>query len=382
MSEVLARMGLSAVLEGCYPGMAPLLAAEGPEAVWQALLRADTALGAKARVVDLDAMQRQAEMSASRFVTPLDAEWTSQLGALEHVTIAGQGGAPVGLWLRGPQTLTAFSDAIAVVGSRASSNYGETAAGDLAAGLARRGIPVLSGGAYGIDAAAHRGALAVSGVTAAVLACGVDVTYPQGNANLLTALAREQLVISELPPGTHPTKSRFLARNRLIAALSAATVLVEAAARSGAKNTVNWAQRCNRLVFAVPGPISSQLSATPHRLIRDQEAVLVSSAEEIIAITKPIGATQLIDAQGECRRFDELSPAQQAVLELVPGKGTAAPADIAIQAGLSYPDCLMIIRDLSESGYICHRDTGEIELGQRRADVVRQRRSPIQLAGG
>ena len=133
-----------------------------------------------------------------------------------------------------------------IVGSRAATAYGNGITTDLSVDLAERGVTVVSGGAFGIDAAAHRGALAAGGPTVGVLACGVDVAYPAANEQLVRALAQDHLLVSELPPGAHPTRVRFLARNRLIAAMSSATVVVEAALRSGARNTAGWALECGR----------------------------------------------------------------------------------------------------------------------------------------
>ena len=152
---------------------------------------------------------------------------------------------------------------VAIVGSRAATAYGSGIATDLAADLVEQGVTVLSGGAFGIDVAAHRGALAGGGPTVCVLASGVDVAYPPGHASIFASLARDQLLVSELPPSAHPTRVRFLARNRLIAAMSRGTVVVEAALRSGARNTAGWALGCGRPLMAVPGPVYSRASTTP-----------------------------------------------------------------------------------------------------------------------
>ena len=159
--------------------------------------------------------------------------------------------------------------AAAVVGSRSATTYGAGVAGDVAAHLAGHGVTVVSGAAYGIDVAAHRGALAARGPTLAVLACGVDRAYPAAHTTLLDYIAERGLVVSELPPGCSPTRLRFLSRNRVIAALAQGTVVVEAAVRSGALNTANWAARLNRVVMGVPGPVTSAPSggrapADPH----------------------------------------------------------------------------------------------------------------------
>jgi DNA processing protein len=159
----------------------------------------------------------------------------------------------------------------------------------MASGLADRGWAVVSGGAYGIDAGAHRGALAAGGTTVCVLACGVDVAYPRAHAGLIDRIADEGLLVSELPPGAPPTKARFLDRNRLIAALTPGTVLVEAAFRSGALNTASWASRMRRRLLAVPGPVTSPLSGGPHRQIREGAATLVTGAADVVAELGTLG---------------------------------------------------------------------------------------------
>ena len=169
------------------------------------------------------------------------------------------------MWLAGGGDLAELAaQSVAVVGSRASTPYGDTVAAELAAELSESGRSVLSGGAYGIDAAAHRGCLAGRTPTVAVLAGGLDQPYPSGHRPLFDRIAERGVLVSELAPGEHPTRVRFLARNRLIAALTPGTVLVEAAARSGARNTVTWANVLGRIVMAVPGPVTSATSVTPH----------------------------------------------------------------------------------------------------------------------
>ena len=168
---------------------------------------------------------------------------------------------------------------------------------------------MVSGGAYGIDGAAHRGALAAGGGTVAVLAGGVDVPYPRGNAALLERIAEEGLLVSEGPPGAAPTRRAFLIRNRLIAAMSCGTVVVEAALRSGALNTATWANACLRVVMAVPGPITSPLSAGTHRLLRDAEAVLVTGAADVVATLAPLLPAAVERVQPVLTGLDPADPA-------------------------------------------------------------------------
>jgi len=213
-------------------------------------------------------------------VVPGDEGWPAGLDDLGDA-------APFALWARGDPS--ADRAAVAVVGSRAATAYGERVAYDLAEGLARRGVLVVSGGAYGVDAAAHRGALA-TGVTVVVLAGGVDRSYPAGNSRVFEeAVARGGALVSEVPPGALPTRSRFLLRNRLIAAWAAATVVVEAAWRSGALNTAHHAVGLLRPLGAVPGPVTSPASTGCHRLLRDGAAVCVTDVDEVLELV-PGGA--------------------------------------------------------------------------------------------
>jgi DNA processing protein len=168
---------------------------------------------------------------------------------------------------------------IAVVGARACTGYGAYIAGTIGADLAAAQIPVVSGAALGIDAAAHRGALAVGGPTVAVLACGIDRVYPRGHEVLLRAIAERGAVLSELPPGASPTRFRFLHRNRIIAALGAGTIVVEAARRSGSLVTARLTAELGRVVMAVPGPVTSEQSMGTHELIRDGATLVTGAAQ-------------------------------------------------------------------------------------------------------
>ena len=201
----------------------------------------------------------KAQNQGIRFVIPTDDEWPIQLNDLDTET-------PIGLWVRGDGGLAeTVQNSIAVVGARACTTYGERVASELGTLASDHGDTVVSGAAFGIDAAAHRGALSAGGTTVAVLACGVDVAYPSAHQGLLDRIAQNGLVISEMPPGTTPRKQYFLVRNRIIAALSKQTVVVEAALRSGALSTAHWAGDLGRTVWGVPGPITSASSAGVHR---------------------------------------------------------------------------------------------------------------------
>jgi DNA processing protein len=339
--------------------LARRLATHEPDAVWRAVLAGALGPGPAERAVrlDLDVTQRRAELLRVRFVVPGDDEWPDRLDDLDAGADTSEpghaGGSPVGLWVKGTVPLAAaVQRAVAVVGARACTPYGEGVAADLASGLGDAGITVVSGGAYGIDAAAHRGALAVDGPTLAVLACGVDVPYPRGNATLFDRLARDHLLVSELPPGAHPTRSRFLTRNRLIAGLAQGVVIVEAAIRSGARNTANWAIQYGRPLMAVPGPIHSALSEAPHLMIRDQQAVLVSSAAEVLELVSPAGQHTLAPRRGSARPTDHLSPAQLAVVDALPARRAASTDEIALASGLAVGTCLAELADLEDAGLV------------------------------
>ncbi|WP_418606020.1 DNA-processing protein DprA [Georgenia sp. SUBG003] len=240
---------------------------------------------------------------------------------------------PLALWVRGHAVH--HGRAVALVGARAATSYGEHVAAEMAVGLAEAGTTVVSGGAYGIDAAAHRGALGVDGATTAVLAGGVDRLYPVGNTKLLEAVAATGAVVSEVPPGSVPSRNRFLARNRLIAALGAATVVVEAAWRSGALSTAARAAELSRPVGAVPGPVTSMVSAGCHRLMREQGAVCVTDAAEVLELTGAPGEHLTEDRPVQAGLLDDLDPTSRRVLDALPLRGSAPVANLARAAGLS-----------------------------------------------
>jgi len=224
-----------------------------------------------------DPHARRAASVGARVITRGSPQWPSALAALGLAE-------PFALYVRGEADLdAAWRTGVAVVGARSATAYGAHMSGELAAGVAAAGRAVLSGGAYGIDAAAHRATLSVDGVTVAVMAGGVDRLYPAGNEELLRAVIARGAVVSEVPPGFAPHRSRFLTRNRLIAA-GAATVVVEAALRSGALNTARHACELMRPVGAVPGSATSPSSAGCHALIRDGAAILVAGADHILEL--------------------------------------------------------------------------------------------------
>ncbi|MGL5406202.1 MAG: DNA-processing protein DprA [Propionibacteriaceae bacterium] len=363
MSERLLRMCLAATAEPAGSKVREVVAKYGVEKAWERVCSGleDPAWQSRAESLDLAALCAAMNKVSARFVIPSDCEWPKELDDLDFIEdVQGLGGTPLGLWVRGERSLSASG--VALVGARASTSYGEHTVTQLSGDLANCGVEIISGGAYGIDAAAHRGALAVSGKTAAILACGIDELYPSGHAALLSRMAQEQLVVSEYAPGQRPTRARFLARNRLIAALSQGTVVVEAAARSGARNTANWATRLGRVVMAVPGPVHSSLSYLPHQLIRDQEAVLVDDAPSVLAMISPIGQGTLFDSQGEKREFDDLTPEEKIVLESFPVKGSYSVAEVAVKIGLAMRELSVALRSLERRGVLVESDSGQWNL--------------------
>ncbi|MCF8588230.1 DNA-processing protein DprA [Gordonia liuliyuniae] len=281
-------------------------------------------------VADLDTADRV----GARLVTPDDEEWPGwSLSVLDRASTAARGGGPLALWVRGPGALSSLGDpAVALVGSRAASSYGEYVAGQFASGLAAHGRAVVSGGAYGIDGAAHRGSLAAGGLTVAVLACGVDRDYPTGHARLLHEIAARGLVVSEYAPGTTAAKHRFLTRNRLVAALSGATVVVEAGRRSGAANTAAWATRLGRPLGAVPGAVTSATSVGTHAMIADGQATLVADVDQVASLVVPDGE----DTRGPApiRDTDGLPPDQFRVIEALPARESLSIDEISFSAGI------------------------------------------------
>jgi DNA processing protein len=258
----------------------------------------------------------------------------------------------LGLWVRGPVRLDRLEGSVAVVGSRSATTYGVDVAADIASVVARSGRTVVSGAAFGIDLAAHRGALAARGQTIAVLACGADRIYPAAHRQLFDFLAAEGAIVSEAPPGWAPTRIRFLARNRLIAALSCGTVVVEAAVRSGALNTANWAGRLNRHLLGVPGPVTSAPSQGVHQLIRDGAAGLVTSGSDVLEAVGAIGEHLLEPPRGAEHPRDGLNTRQKQVLDAVPVVTSAGSDSIARAAGLALVEVRSTLTALEGRGLV------------------------------
>ncbi|HSV40920.1 MAG TPA: DNA-processing protein DprA [Nocardioidaceae bacterium] len=356
MSERLARAALTRLTEPGDVRMAGLVADLGAEVVYEHLRNERDLGGVLTEVAsrlrgldparDLDDASRQ----GIRFVVPGDPEWPPSLADLETAEpLNRRGGAPIGLWVRGRLRVDeACARSVAVVGSRSATSYGAGVAGALAAEVAREGVAVVSGAAFGIDQAAHRGALAARGPTVAVLACGPERAYPAAHKQLLDYIAEEGVVVSELPPGCAPTRLRFLSRNRLIAALSTGTVVVEAAVRSGALNTANWATRLHRVLMGVPGPVTSAPSEGVHELIRSGKAALVTEGRHVLELASPAGSFTLGHQRGETRPLDGLEEQELRVLDALPvvhGVSVASLARTAALGEAAVRESLTILRD-------------------------------------
>ena len=288
-----------------------------PEEIWSRLVAGEglpeRLLGATRHAVATADPDRDLDAAAAlgaRLVCPGDPEWPFPVEELAERR-------PVALWVRGPGSLgEASARSVAIVGSRAATPYGNQVATELAVDLAGRGWATVSGGAYGIDAAAHRGSLAAGMPTIAVLACGVDVFYPSGNRTLFERVAEGGFLVSEWPPGMSPTRLRFLWRNRVIAALGRGTVAVEMGYRSGARRTCTEAAGLGRHVMAVPGPVTSAVSVGCHDAIRRREAELVTRAGDVLELVAPLGEAPASEPPaGRASRRDRLSTVSRKVLD-------------------------------------------------------------------
>jgi DNA processing protein len=274
------------------------------------------------------------------------------------------------LWVRGVGDLTVLAlRSAGIVGARAATTYGNHVSSELGYGLASTGVAVVSGGAYGIDAAAHRAALAAHGTTVLVSAAGLDRPYPPGNAALFERVGAEGLLISESPPGFAPQRRRFLTRNRLVAAFSTGVVVVEAAARSGATNTATHARTLGRPLMAVPGPVTSAMSTGCHDLLRRDEdpALLVTSADDVLAVVGSVGEglpgdkAPVADVRSE---LDLLDPMARTVFEGLQARRYARPDEVAVRSGVSALDVIRALPALDEAGLV-ERDGSGLRISAR-----------------
>ncbi|MEO8908227.1 MAG: DNA-processing protein DprA [Microbacteriaceae bacterium] len=317
--------------------LAPELAAAGKR--WKPRLKSAEAL---------HALEQAARVGAV-LVGPADPGWPRSLEDLGRH-------APIALWRRGQvAACDRLERSIALVGARAASAYGEHVTMNASAELVERGFAIVSGAAYGIDGMAHRAALVADGTTVAFLAGGVDRFYPSGHDALLGRIVESGAVMSEVPCGAAPTKWRFLQRNRLIAASANATVVVEAGRRSGSLNTAGHAATLGRPLGAVPGPVTSPTSAGCHRLIRDYDAVCVTTVEEIIELidgAADTGSAAVGDPTAEeTRVFDALS-----------ARSARDVQDVAARAGLAASTVIAVLGLLELNGRVRERDRGWVRV--------------------
>lgn len=377
--ERLAWAYLSRVAEPPCAALAALVSERGPVEAAD-MIRAGAVAGPLASPVEarreVDCAATDLEMldrRGGRLIVAGDDEWPgwafSAFGRVhEGKKPKAQDHPPLVLWAIGPQNLHSASErAAAIVGTRACSAYGEHMTSDLVAGLVERDVTVVSGGAFGIDGVAHRTALACEGSTVAVLAGGIDVPYPSAHSALLHRIAGNGLLVSEYPPGVRPARYRFLTRNRLVAGLSGATVVVEAGLRSGAANTAAWARLLGRPVCAVPGPVTSAASAGCHELLRRKDTELVTRAADIVEMVGRIG--ELAEEQDRpTTPLDGLTAVARQVYEALPGRGARTADDIAVGAGVAPGQVLGQLALLELDGLV-ERDGGSWRLVRTRPRV-------------
>ncbi len=324
----------------------------------------------------------EAARLGARLVTPDDDEWPAQL---EHLALISRDDGdrlhrdtdpPLCLWVRGvPSLAEALERSVAIVGARAASSYGQHVASEFAYGLANRDWTVVSGGAFGIDAAAHRATIAAGGLTVAVLPSGIDRPYPLSHAGLLEQIAEEGLLITEWPPGAAPHRMRFLTRNRVIAAATRGTVVVEAGARSGARNTLGYARLLGRSPMAVPGPITSATSVGCHAELRREGTRLVSRFDEVIEEVGHIGELAAID-KGPDRPEDTLDATARRLLDAVLPRKALTAEEIAATAGLTGREARRNLPLLEAYGFVVATESGGYRLAPRpRLD------GPVELRG-
>lgn len=351
-----ALIALAHIAEPADPAIGMLVDAIGPIDAVEAIARKRVSvrhangLHARWRALNLDDELGKADRAGIHIVERDSEQWPVQLDDLGAAR-------PYALWVRGSAELgTILEPSVAIVGTRDPSSYGQHIARTWATGLVERGYSIVSGGAFGIDAVAHRAALDIKGRTVCVLASGVDVAYPPSHAPMFDRIATSGLVVSEAPLGFGARRQRFLTRNRIIAALTSATIVVEAAYRSGTTSTAHAAARLARLVFAVPGPVTSMVSAGCHRLISQQVAMLAASLDDVVQTMSPLGTT-LADQEPRDPR-DDLTTTQARVLDAVPARDAIAFEDLVRMAALDINDTALALATLQRLGFVAAASDG------------------------
>lgn len=357
MAFIRSEAATSSTLEAA---MTPILADAGTS-TWAGLREATERWRPRLKGLSPERDLMVIERLGGGLVIPEDPWWPAALADLQLTE-------PMALWMRGcPVRIPDQGKCIAIVGSRDSTNYGATVAGEMAASLVQQGFTVISGGAYGIDAHAHRGALGLtdyqqkeSGLppTLAVMAGGIDRFYPSGNEDLLRQVLAEGAMIAEVPPGANPTRYRFLQRNRIIAALCQVTVVVEARWRSGALNTAHHAEGLSRNVGAVPGSVYSANSAGCHRLLREGAATCVSDAGDVAELAGETGSFLLAEVRQEKLVHDDLPVEDLLLLDALPVRSSTTVDKLSVVAGLATTSVMAGLGRLELAGLATRTSSG------------------------
>jgi DNA processing protein len=354
-----ACIRLAHAVEPAHERVGRIVARHGEVGGVEFLRESDPFIAARCDSTDVDEAEVSAERLGIRIIVRDEPEWPRQLNDLGDAR-------PYALWVQGAAHLRlACVRSAAIVGARAATSYGLSIARDWSAELAGEKVSIISGAAFGIDAAAHRGALAVEGMTIAVLASGADVIYPRAHEQLIARIADEGLVISESPLGEPARRQRFLTRNRIIAALTQATVVVEAALRSGTTATANSAARLNRHVLAVPGPVTSMMSAGCHHLVREGGAILAGAPSDVLECLLPADEALAMSVRRsrETRQAitvpaDSLTSVQARIRDLLPSSGETTLDELRLASGLSVPELLSALGALSSAGFAAAEGSG------------------------
>ena len=348
----------------------------GPRLLAETASRADW----KQPAEDIAAMARR----GIRLITPDDPEWPREefqqafsFAERSHSDAIkshqADAAPPHGLWVRGKPLAPLLAQAVTIVGTRTVSRYGRNVTALLASGLASHHWTVVSGGALGTDTVAHTEAMDAGGDTVMVASCGLDVAYPSANARLFQRIADHGCLVSEYPPGMHPARHRFLTRNRLVAAMGAGTVVTEAGWRSGALNTLSWAQAMGRVAMAVPGPVTSVTSVGCHERIKNQEAVLVTGVDDVRSLVSRVGTVDVTEqmelafpatpqarlSRNEMRIWDGLHPSQP-----------IGASEVATEAGLSMGLTVHLLVDLAKRGYVRREEDLWVRMGEEEVGNV------------
>ena len=377
MTEREDRLALSLIAEPGDPRLRDLLQEHEPGQIVAAARARTSAFRVSPSWVErardlrsaVEAARARARTRGLRWLCPGDATWPNALSDLDHLEpLHGTTGSPVGLWIRGRGNLAELcNQAVAVVGARECTTYGAEAASELAADCADAGFTIISGAAFGVDGCAHRGAFLMNKPTVGVLASGADVDYPAGHSALIAEVAAAGLVVSEQAPGSRPLKGRFLSRNRIIAALSQGTVVIEAAVRSGSLNTLNWADQLGRPTMALPGPVTSRQSTGTHEAIRAGKAVLVTSGKSVLEELSGLGSEASTSDSPALTEFDRLPAAVRKTLDGLDWSRQQTVAEIATSVRLTAREVLSSLELLERRGLVVRMRSGWILA--RRADV-------------